>query len=45
MKQIDQKKWAENIKKKQDQINYFRAEISQMEQKLVTLNKIKQNDF
>ena len=45
MKQVYQKQWAEIIQQKQDQNNYFRAEITQKEEKLLTLNKIKQNDF
>ena len=45
MKQVYQKQWAENIQQKQDQNNYFRAEMNQKEQKLFTINGIKQNDF
>ena len=45
MKQVYQKQWAENIQQKQDQNNYFRAEINQNDQKLLTINEIKQNDF
>ena len=45
MKQVYQKQWAENVQKKQDQNNYFRAEITQKQQKLPTIKEIKQNDF
>ena len=45
IKQVDQKKWTQNIKKKKDQNNYFRAEISQKEEKLLTLKEKKQIDF
>ena len=39
IKEVYQKEWAQNIKKKLDQNNYFRAKISQKEQKLLTLKK------
>ena len=45
MKQVYQKEWAKNIQQKQDQNNYFSAEITQKEQKLLTIQEIKQNDF
>ena len=45
MKQVYEKQWAENIQQKQDQNNYFRAERTQKEQKLLTIKEIKQNDF
>ena len=45
IKQVDQKKWTQNIIKKKDQNNYFRAEISQKEEKLLTLKEKKQIDF
>ena len=45
IKQVDQKKWTQNIKKKKDQNNYFRAEISRKEEKLLTLKEKKQIDF
>ena len=45
MKQVYQKQWAKNIQPEQDQNNYFRVEITQKEQKLLTINEIKQNDF
>ena len=45
MKQVYQKQWAENVQQKQDQNNYFRTEIIQKDQKLLTIKEIKQNDF
>ena len=45
MKQVYQKQWAENIQQKQDQNNYFSAEITKKEQKLLTIQETKQNDF
>ena len=45
IKQVDPKKWTQNIKKKKDQNNYFRAEISRKEEKLLTLKEKKQIDF
>ena len=45
IKQVYQKYWVQSIKKKWDQNNYFRAEISRKEQKLLTLRERKQNDF
>ena len=45
IKQVDQKKWTQNIIKKKDQNNYFRAEINQKEEKLLTLKEKKQIDF
>ena len=45
MKQVYQKQWAECIQQKQDQNNYFRAEITQKDKKLLTIKEIKQNDF
>ena len=39
IKEVYQKEWAQNIKKKLDQNNYFRAKISRKEQKLLTLKK------
>ena len=45
MKQVYQKEWAENIQQKQDQNNYFTREITQKDQKLLTIKEIKQNDF
>ena len=34
IKQVYQEEWAESIDKKKDQNNYFRAEISQKEEKV-----------
>ena len=45
IKQVYQKYWVQSINKKWDQNNYFRAEISRKEQKLLTLKERKQNDF
>ena len=45
MKQVYQKQSAENVQQKLDQNNYFRAEITQKEQKLLTIKETKQNDF
>ena len=39
IKQIYQKEWMQNINKKKGQNNYFRAEISQKEEKQPTLKK------
>ena len=45
IKQVDQKKWTQNINKKKDQNNYFRAEISQKEEQLLRLKVKKKIDF
>ena len=45
IKQLYQKEWTENIKKKKDQNNYFRAEISQKEEQLLRLKVKKKIDF
>ena len=45
IKHVDQLKWTQNINKKKDQNNYFRAEISRKEEKLLTLKEKKQIDF
>ena len=45
MKQVYQKQCAKNIQQKQDQNNYFRVEITEKEQKLLTIKEIKRNDF
>ena len=39
-----QKELTQNIKKKKDQNSYFRAEISQKYEKILTLKEIKWND-
>ena len=43
IKQVYQKQRKQNINKKKDQNNYFRAEISQKEEQLLKL-KVKKND-
>ena len=40
-KQVDQKESTQNINKKKDQNNYFRAELSQKQEEILTLNKKK----
>ena len=45
IKQVYQKEWRQNINKKKDQNNYFRAEISQKEEQLLRLNVKKKIDF
>ena len=37
IERVYQKEWTENMKKKKDQNNYFRAEISKNEQELLRL--------
>ena len=44
-KQVYQKQRTENINKKKDQNNYFRAEISRKEKQLLTLNVKDKIDF
>ena len=45
IKQVYQKEWRQNINKKKDQNNYFRAEISQKEEQLLRLKVKKKTDF
>ena len=45
IKQVYQKQRTENINKKNDQNNYFRAEISRKEKQLLTLNVKDKIDF
>ena len=45
IKQVYQKQWTQNIKKKNDQNNYLRAEISEKEIKLLTFQQKKQIHF
>ena len=45
MKQVYQKQCAENIQQKQDQNNDLRAEVTQKEQKVLTIKEISHNDF
>ena len=45
IKKVYQKEWTQNIKKKKDQNNYFRAEISKNKQQLLRLKVKKKIDF
>ena len=45
IRQVYQKEWTQNIKKKKDQNNYFRVEISKKEKQLHRLKVKKKNDF
>ena len=45
IKKVYQKEWTQNIKKKKDQNNYFRAEIIQKEEQLLTLKVKEKIDF
>ena len=45
IKQVYQKLRTQNINKKKDQNNYFRAEISQKEEQLLRLKVKKKIDF
>ena len=45
IKQVYQKHRTQNINKKKDQNNYFRAEISQKKEELLTLKVKKKIDF
>ena len=45
IKPVYQKEWTQNINKKNDQNNYFRAEISQKEEKQTTLQEKKKIEF
>ena len=45
IKQVYQKQQTQNINKKKDQNNYFRAEISQKEEQLFRLKVKKTIDF
>ena len=45
IKQVYQKEWTQNINKKKHQNNCFRAEISQKEEKLVTLKEKRKLTF
>ena len=45
MKQVDQKYGTQTITKKKDQNNYFRAEISQKEEKLLRVKAKKKIDL
>ena len=45
IKQVYQKEWRQNINKKKEQNNYFRAAISQKVENVLTLKKKKQIVF
>ena len=45
IKQVYQKKWTQNIKKKKVQNNYTWGEISQNEEKQTTFKEIKKIEF
>ena len=45
IKQVYQKLWTQNINKKKDQNNYFRAEVNQKEEQLLGLKVRKKIDF
>ena len=45
IEQVYQKHRTQNINKKKDQKNYFRAEISQKEEQLLRLKVKKKTDF
>ena len=45
IKQVYQKQRTQNIKKKKDQNNYFRAEVNQKQEQLLGLKVKKKTDF
>ena len=45
IKQVYPREWTQNINKKRDYNNYFRAEISQQEEKEPTHKGKKKNEF
>ena len=45
IKEVYQKEWRQNINKKKEQNNYFRAGISQKVENVLTLKKKKQIAF
>ena len=45
IKQVDKKEWRQNINKKKEQNNQFRAGISQKVENVLTLKEKKQIDF
>ena len=45
IKQVYQKEWRQNINKKKEQNNYFRAGISQKVEKVLTLKEKKADCF
>ena len=45
IKQVYQKEWRQNINKKKEQNNYFRAGISQKVENVLTLKEKRYNNF
>ena len=45
IKKVYQKEWMQNINKKKNENNYFRAQISQKEEQLLTLKVKEKIDF
>ena len=45
IKQVYQKEWRQNINKKNEQYNYFRAGISQKVENVLTLKEKRYNNF
>ena len=45
IKKVYRKEWTQNMKKKKDRNNYFRAEISKKEQQLLRVKVKKRIDF
>ena len=45
IKQVYQKEWRQNINKKKEQYNYFRAGISQKVENVLTLKEKRYNNF
>ena len=45
IKKVYQKEWMQNINKKKNENNYFRAQINQKEEQLLTLKVKEKIDF
>ena len=45
IKKVYQKEWMQNINKKKNENNYFRAQINQKEEQLLTLKVKERIDF
>ena len=45
IKEVYQKEWRQNINKKNEQYNYFRAGISQKVENVLTLKEKRYNNF
>ena len=45
IKEVYQKEWRQNINKKKEQYNYFRAGISQKVENVLTLKEKRYNNF